>query len=107
MTKSPMTKTTAVDDWHRDARESRHRAGDPRPHAGPAAARRGAGERYLRLKCGLPSYKGQFDREHAALLNAVRRRDVPRAQSLVSKHLIDTGELLYRVLSEDANAHVP
>jgi DNA-binding GntR family transcriptional regulator len=65
------------------------------------------GERYLRLKFGLPSYKGQSDLEHAALLSAVRRRDVARAQSLVSKHLLDTGELIYRVLSEDANVHVP
>ncbi|OBI56813.1 GntR family transcriptional regulator [Mycobacterium sp. E787] len=61
------------------------------------------GERYLRLKFGLPSYKGQSDREHAALLSAVRRRDVANAQALVSRHLLDTGELLYRVLSEDAN----
>jgi DNA-binding GntR family transcriptional regulator len=65
------------------------------------------GERYLRLKFGLPSYKGQSDREHAALLNAVRRRDVARAQSLVSKHLLETGELLHRVLTEDANVRVP
>ncbi len=63
------------------------------------------GERYLRLKFGLPSYKGQSDREHAALLSAVRRRDVASAQALVSRHLLDTGELLYRVLSEDANGH--
>jgi DNA-binding GntR family transcriptional regulator len=65
------------------------------------------GERYLRLKFGLPSYKGQSDREHAALLDAVRRRDVAGAQSLVSTHLLDTGELLHRVLSEDANVHAP
>jgi DNA-binding GntR family transcriptional regulator len=65
------------------------------------------GERYLRLKFGLPSYKGQSDREHAALLNAVRRRDIARAQSLVGKHLLDTGELLYRVLSQDPNTRVP
>jgi DNA-binding GntR family transcriptional regulator len=62
----------------------------------------GRGERYLRLKFGLPSYKGESDREHAALLKAVRRRDVVAAQSLVTKHLLDTGELLYRFLCQDA-----
>jgi DNA-binding GntR family transcriptional regulator len=60
------------------------------------------GERYLRLKFGLPSYKGESDREHAALLKAVRRGDVATAQSLVTKHLLDTGELLHRVLWQHA-----
>src|ERR1700733_1280935 len=60
----------------------------------------GRGERYLRLKFGLPSYKRASDREHAALLKAVRQRDIDTAQSLVTKHLLDTGELLYRFLSE-------
>jgi DNA-binding GntR family transcriptional regulator len=60
------------------------------------------GERYLRLKFGLPSYKRESDREHAALLKAVRRGDVATAQSLVTKHLLDTGELLHRVLCQHA-----
>jgi DNA-binding GntR family transcriptional regulator len=60
----------------------------------------GRGERYLRLKFGLPSYKRGSDREHAALLKAVRQRDIETAQSLVTTHLLDTGELLYRFLSE-------
>jgi DNA-binding GntR family transcriptional regulator len=60
------------------------------------------GERYLRLKFGLPSYKRTSDREHAALLRAVRQRDIGTAQSLVSQHLLDTGELLYRLLSESS-----
>lgn len=60
------------------------------------------GERYLRLKFGLPSYKGESDREHAALLKAVRRGDVATAQSLVTKHLLDTGELLHGVLCRHA-----
>jgi DNA-binding GntR family transcriptional regulator len=64
----------------------------------------GRGERYLRLKFGLPSYKGDSDREHAALLKAVRRRDVATAQSLVTEHLLDTGELLHRFLCENAEA---
>jgi DNA-binding GntR family transcriptional regulator len=48
----------------------------------------GRGERYLRLKFGLPSYKAKSDREHAALLDSVRRGDVAQAQSLVTKHLL-------------------
>jgi DNA-binding GntR family transcriptional regulator len=62
------------------------------------------GERYLRLKFGLPSYKRESDREHAALLKAVRRGDVAEAQSLVTKHLLGTGELLHRFLAEDVQA---
>jgi len=64
------------------------------------------GERYLRLKFGLPAYKGESDREHAALLKAVRRRDVAASQSLVTKHLLDTGELLHRFLCQNAEAVV-
>jgi DNA-binding GntR family transcriptional regulator len=60
------------------------------------------GERYLRLKFGLPSYKGESDREHAALLKAVRARDIPKAQSLVTSHLLDTGELLHGFLQQSA-----
>jgi DNA-binding GntR family transcriptional regulator len=60
------------------------------------------GERYLRLKFGLPSYKGESDREHAALLRAVRQRDVANAQSLVTGHLLGTGELLHRFLCQNA-----
>jgi DNA-binding GntR family transcriptional regulator len=66
----------------------------------------GRGERYLRLKFGLPAYKGESDREHAALLRALRRRDVAASQSLVTKHLLGTGELLYRFLCQNAEAVV-
>jgi DNA-binding GntR family transcriptional regulator len=65
------------------------------------------GERYLRLKFGLPSYKRESDREHVALLKAVRRGDVAAAQSLVTRHLVDTGELLYRYLSRGTDAATP
>jgi DNA-binding GntR family transcriptional regulator len=60
----------------------------------------GRGERYLRLKFGLPTYKRDSDREHTALLKAVRQRDVATAQSLVTQHLLDTGELLQQFLSD-------
>jgi len=60
------------------------------------------GERYLRLKFGLPSYKGESDNEHAALLDAVQRQDIPAAQALVAAHLLGTGELLHRFLTERA-----
>jgi DNA-binding GntR family transcriptional regulator len=62
------------------------------------------GERYLRLKLGRPLYKSESDQEHAALLDAVRRGDETRARALVSSHLLGTGELLYRFLTEHAQA---
>ncbi|MGF6778358.1 GntR family transcriptional regulator [Paraburkholderia sp. GAS334] len=62
------------------------------------------GERYLRLKLGLPSYKGESDQEHVTLLDAVRRHDIPAAQKLVVRHLLDTGELLYRFITERVEA---
>ncbi|WP_144107956.1 GntR family transcriptional regulator [Paraburkholderia sp. BCC1886] len=62
------------------------------------------GERYLRLKFGLPSYKGESDNDHVALLDAVQRRDTAAAQTLVAAHLLGTGELLYRFLTERAQA---
>lgn len=58
------------------------------------------GERYLRLKFGFPAYKGESDAEHAEILAAVQRRDIPAAQALVAGHLLGTGELIYRFLSE-------
>jgi DNA-binding GntR family transcriptional regulator len=62
----------------------------------------GRGERYLRLKFGLPAHKRESDREHVALLRAVRQRDVAGAQSLVSEHLLGTGEVLRAFLDGDS-----
>jgi DNA-binding GntR family transcriptional regulator len=64
------------------------------------------GSDYADQSCalGLPSYKAQSDREHAALLDSVRRGDVAHAQSLVTKHLLGTGGLLHRFLCQDAEA---
>ena len=58
------------------------------------------GERYLRMKFDVPSDKALSDSEHADLLQAVERRDVARAQALVSAHLLSSGELLYRFLTD-------
>jgi DNA-binding GntR family transcriptional regulator len=63
------------------------------------------GERYLKLKFGMPTFKGQSDHEHAAILDAVKARDTVAAQRLVAGHLLATGELVYRYLS-DAQAAV-
>jgi len=62
------------------------------------------GERYLRLKFGFPAYKGESDAEHTGILAAVKRRDIPAAQALVAAHLLGTGELIYRFLTERAAA---
>lgn len=62
------------------------------------------GERYLRLKFGFPAYKGESDAEHTEILAAVKRRDIPAAQALVAAHLLGTGELIYRFLTERAAA---
>lgn len=61
------------------------------------------GERYLRVKFGLPDHKTVSDREHAALMRAVRKGDILTAQKLLTEHLLGTGELLYRLLSESEN----
>lgn len=62
------------------------------------------GERYLRLKFGFPEYKGESDAEHAEILAAVKRGDVAAAQSLVAAHLLGTGALIYRFLTERSPA---
>ncbi len=58
------------------------------------------GERYLRLKFGMPTFKGQSDAEHEAILDALHARDIEAAQTLVARHLLATGELVYRFLHD-------
>jgi DNA-binding GntR family transcriptional regulator len=58
------------------------------------------GERYLRLKLGLPIHKDASDAEHRAILAALAGRDIEQAQTLVARHLLATGELIYRFLSD-------
>ncbi|MEA3116837.1 MAG: hypothetical protein QOI13_107 [Paraburkholderia sp.] len=57
------------------------------------------GERYLRLKLGFPEHKAVSDRDHAALMQVIRRGDISHAQKLITEHLLGTGELLYQFLS--------
>jgi DNA-binding GntR family transcriptional regulator len=65
------------------------------------------GERYLRVKFGLPEHKRVSDDEHGQLMRLVRRKDIAAAQKLIADHLLGTGELLYRLLSEPAAAPDP
>jgi DNA-binding GntR family transcriptional regulator len=62
------------------------------------------GERYLRVKFGLQEHKRVSDHEHAQLMRMVRRKEIASAQKLIADHLLGTGELLYRLLSEQAPA---
>jgi DNA-binding GntR family transcriptional regulator len=58
------------------------------------------GERYLRLKLGLPIHKDASDAEHRAIFEALAARDIERAQTLVARHLLATGELIHRFLAD-------
>ncbi|HEX7681928.1 MAG TPA: GntR family transcriptional regulator [Trinickia sp.] len=62
------------------------------------------GERYLRVKFGLPEHKRVSDDEHGQLMQLVRSKDIAAAQTLIADHLLGTGELLYRLLSEQSPA---
>ncbi|SAL38318.1 FCD domain protein [Caballeronia peredens] len=58
------------------------------------------GERYLRLKLGLPIHKDSSDAEHRAIFDALVARDIERAQTLVARHLLATGDLIHRFLAD-------
>jgi len=65
------------------------------------------GERYLRVKFGLPEHKRVSDDEHGQLMQIVQRKDIPAAQKLIAEHLLGTGDLLHRLLSEPAPGAPP
>lgn len=80
----------------------------PRPHLLAAIEllhRRS--ERYLRLKYLHPLLKHESDMEHQALLEACELRNLRRATTILSKHLIETSKLLARHLDELRNAQPP
>jgi DNA-binding GntR family transcriptional regulator len=52
------------------------------------------GERYLRLKLGMPSHKQQSDEEHQQIFDAVSSGAIDRAVQILQPHLLQTGELL-------------
>jgi DNA-binding GntR family transcriptional regulator len=52
------------------------------------------GERYLRLKLGMPSHKQQSDDEHQQMFDAVSRGAIEQAVLILQPHLLQTGELL-------------
>jgi DNA-binding GntR family transcriptional regulator len=52
------------------------------------------GERYLRLKLGMPSHKQQSDDEHQQIFDALSCGDIDRAVKILQPHLLQTGELL-------------
>jgi DNA-binding GntR family transcriptional regulator len=57
------------------------------------------GERYLRLKLEMPTYKLQSDDEHEKILKALRAGDIERAVRILQPHMLRTGELLASYLT--------
>ena len=59
------------------------------------------GERYLRLKFGLPILQGRSPTPSIARSSMpLVARDIEQAQTLVARHLLGTGDLLYRFLAD-------
>ena len=52
------------------------------------------GERYLRLKLGMPAHKQRSDEEHQQIFNAVSAGDTEQAVQILRSHLLQTGELV-------------
>jgi DNA-binding GntR family transcriptional regulator len=73
----------------------------PRPHLRATIEQlHRRSERYLRLKYLNPALKLESDREHQELLDACAQRNTRRATSIMSRHLLQTGELLAQYLDE-------
>lgn len=58
------------------------------------------GERYLRLKLDIPTYKRQSDDEHEQILRALQREDIDAAMSLLRAHLLHTGNMVAGYLND-------
>jgi DNA-binding GntR family transcriptional regulator len=58
------------------------------------------GERYLRLKLGMPAHKQQSDDEHEQLFNALRAGNLESAVQILEAHLLQTGNLLAGYLTQ-------
>jgi DNA-binding GntR family transcriptional regulator len=58
------------------------------------------GERYLRLKLGMPAHKNQSDDEHAQIFNALRAGNAEGAVAILQVHLLQTGNLLAGYLAK-------
>jgi DNA-binding GntR family transcriptional regulator len=52
------------------------------------------GERYLRLKLGMPAHKKQSDDEHEQMFAALRAGNIDGAVAILEAHLLQTGNLL-------------
>jgi DNA-binding GntR family transcriptional regulator len=52
------------------------------------------GERYLRLKLGMPAHKQQSDGEHEQIFKALRAGNLESAAQILESHLLQTGNLL-------------
>ena len=57
------------------------------------------GERYLRLKLGMPAHKRQSDDEHEEIFNALRGGKIEQAVRILETHLLQTGTLLGNYLT--------
>jgi DNA-binding GntR family transcriptional regulator len=70
-----------------------------RPHLlGMIESLHSRGERYLRLKLEMPLHKGKSDEEHTQIYGACRKGEIHRATGILSAHLLQTGEMLARLL---------
>jgi DNA-binding GntR family transcriptional regulator len=58
------------------------------------------GERYLRLKLDMPTYKHQSDDEHEEIFEALRGGKIERAVRILQPHMLRTGELLASYLTK-------
>jgi DNA-binding GntR family transcriptional regulator len=65
------------------------------------------GERYLRLKLGMPSHKQRSDEEHQQIFDAVSAGAVDRAVQILQPHLLQTGELLAGYVSLHLAERIP